>query len=132
MDATEYAAYQSSSRYARTIYIDDLDAGDQTLAFGYTCDRDTWHAYTYGDEIHVLVYPYSGPPISHQQAPSMEAESLRPDKRVYPDTVNETFARLMREAGTELPFIGNFDFTSSDAVRRSEMGAFKGKTHLDF
>lgn len=132
MDANSYAAYRDTSATARSIRIDDLDAGVYTLAYGYTCDRDTWHAYVMNDEIHVLVYPYRGAPLSHEHGPSMEADRLRPNKRVYPDTVNETFARLMREAGAELPFIGNFDFTTPDTVRRAGMGVFKGKTHLDF
>ncbi len=132
MDANTYAAYQAGAANTPTIHIDDLNAGDHTLAFGYTCDRDTWHAYVMDNEIHILVYPYRGDPLSYERGFDIEAERLRPDKRVYPDTVNETFARLMREAGAELPLIGNFNFTTADVIRRQGMGAFKGKTHLDF
>lgn len=137
MNAEQYAVYQAVTASPTAINIRDLDDGEYTLAYGYTCDRDTWHAYTHGDQIHVLLYRGSGTVrpselLGHRHGAALPVEVLRPNKRVYPDTVNETFARLMFDAGAELPFIGNFDFSSVDAVRRQGKGPFKGKTHLDF
>lgn len=132
MNAEQYAVYQAVAASPTTINIRDLDEGDYTLAYGYTCDRDTWHAYVLDEQIHVIVYTYAGHVLEHRQGAAVPVKMLRPNKRVYPDTVNETFARLMFDAGFELPFIGNFDFATPDAVRRQGMGPFKGKTHLDF
>lgn len=132
MNRQEFENYQGTARCAHTISVEDLDDGDHTLAYGYTCDRDTWHAYVFNDEIHVLIYPHQGDPLLHRHARTMDTEDLRPDKRVYPDTVNEIFARLMRNEGTELPFLGNFDWTTPDVARRAAKMPFKGKTHLDF
>ncbi len=132
MNAEQYAAYKTDRPDPAThIHIADLDNGDHTLAYGYTCDRDTWHAYVMGAEIHVVTYTHTGERLRYMSGGSLLAEELRPNKRVYPDTVNDTFARLMRDTGNELPFIGTFDFGSPDVTRRAGLGAFKGKTHLD-
>lgn len=132
MNAEQYAKYKSSANTDPTINILELDPGDYTLAYGYTLDRDTVHVYTMDGEIHRIIYPYRGEMISYIHGTAIDARSLRPSKRVYPDTVNEKFAYLMRDAGTDLCFLGNFDFSGSDVIGRAERGAFKGKTHLDF
>jgi hypothetical protein len=134
MNAEEYATYRQDITESRYGGLGVVNVGDheRTLAYGYTTDRDTWHAYVMDGELHVLVYPYKGAPLGHLHGPSLDGEVLRPNKRVYPDTVDPLFARLMAEIGFELPFLGNFDFGTPDALRRAEMGPFKGKTHYDF
>lgn len=132
MTPEQLAVYQAATSNDTTLSIRNVGTTERTLAFGYTCNRDTWHAYVQGGELHVLTYPYRGAPTAHLHGESMEVEALRPDKRVYPDTVDSLFARLMFDCGAELPLIGNFDFTTPDVTRRMEMGPFKGYIHTDF
>jgi hypothetical protein len=137
MNRHEYEEYRGTVANPGKISIRDLDDGDYTLAYGYTVDRYTWHAYVADDEIHVIVYSNGVRGLSFLVAHGnygSEAlpEVLRPNRRVYPDTVNKTFAYLMRDAGCELPFISYFDFDSHDVARRAGRTPWVGKTHFDF
>lgn len=132
MNAAQYRAYMKDQKKVETVELIDIDDPvAHTLAYGYTADRDSWHAYTTDDELHVLLYDRYEQ-ITHVHGEKLPAYLLRPNKRVYPDTVDDQFARLMRDLDYELPLIGNFDFNSPDVARRQSMGLFKGKTHLDF
>jgi hypothetical protein len=132
----EYRTFRSEGAETPRINAGDFPGETRTLAYGYTADRDCWHLYVDNDTetLHLVIYRpelvgHPGRVISHDAGYSLSAEILRPNKRVYPDTVDLEFARKMRAAGFDLPFYGNFDFQSSDAWRRAEMGPLKGKTY---
>jgi hypothetical protein len=132
MTPEQLASYNRTGGGDPKIHVSDLDAGDHTLTTGYNLDyAGDLHAYVMDDEIHVVVYDEKRL-LHHQFGDAVAAIQLRPSKRAYPHTTNETFALLMRNAGEPLTFLGNFDW-ERDWVR-AEMAAepFKAPTHLDF
>lgn len=112
MNKTEYDQYMTCKPAAAPMLsIDDIGHTERTLAYGYTCDRETWHAYVKGSELHVVVYrnnynDQTKPPaiVSYTHGRELPIETLRPDKRVYPHATDVAFAHLMRNRQMPLPF----------------------------
>ncbi|MFE9424366.1 hypothetical protein ACFYNO_15510 [Kitasatospora sp. NPDC006697] len=101
-ELTELLSLQNQPRILSTA---DIAGPDRTLAYGYTTQRVSWHCYLHSGNIHVL--SYSGPTgavVSHHARPSWDVAELTPGKRVYPESVDAGFARLLLERGQELPF----------------------------
>lgn len=92
--------------------VTDLtDQSARTLLYGYTVERHTWHVYLDAQgAITVLRYREIGGRsmlISATCGPSGGCESNEdyvPDKRLYPESCDEEFCRLLHQAGISLPF----------------------------
>jgi len=86
----------------KIITIDDLvNKEDRTLLYGYTCDRDTWHVYIKNNKIFSVIYTYKTKPMP---IPILDNESYIPNKRLYPETCDYEFCKLLKEQGVYLPF----------------------------
>jgi hypothetical protein len=132
MTPEQYDAYRRSGSGDPRLHVSDMDAGDHTLTTGYNVDNSgRVHVYVMDDEIHLLVH--DGKRIlRHEWSDAMSAVNLRPSKRAYPHSTNETFARLMRNAGEPLTFLGNFNWDLGWVREEMAMEPFKAPTHLDF
>ncbi|WP_239220487.1 hypothetical protein [Streptomyces sp. OfavH-34-F] len=95
----------STRNERRTLSVHEIHGPERTLAYGFTSDKGTWHCYLDGANIHVLVYRRStNSVVSHLASPTWNVAELAPDKRVYPESVDAEFARLLLERGQDLPY----------------------------
>jgi hypothetical protein len=123
MKENEYDRYLETvdaAAHVPVVTLDEVGNSDRTLAFGYTCERHTWHAYVHDNEIHVVVYDnrYDGPVVvAHHHGAALEAHLLQPDKRVYPNRTEFAFAILMAAKGFHLPFTRYSDPERFDSSR---------------
>lgn len=133
MNELEYQQYRSENAEIQGDYltVDEIGRRERTLAYGYDTERNTWHAYIKDSKIHVLLTNHEGHALVYNSAESMPIEAMRPNKRVYPDTVDLDFAQIMRTRGYELPFLGHFSFSTADSVRRQMTRGYKGLTWED-
>ncbi|MFJ9574665.1 hypothetical protein [Streptomyces bacillaris] len=105
MQLNEFNQLLSIRNEPRTLSVDEISGPERTLAYGFTSDEDTWHCYLHGANIHVLVYRRStNSAVSHLARPTWNVAKLAPDKRVYPESVDAGFARLLLERGQDLPY----------------------------
>lgn len=105
MQLDEYEQLLSIRNKPRTLSVHEVPGPERTLAYGFTSDKDTWHCYLHGANIHVLVYGRSAnSAVSHRASPMWNVAELAPDKRVYPESVDAGFARLLLERGQDLPY----------------------------
>ncbi|KVP39814.1 hypothetical protein [Burkholderia ubonensis] len=93
---------------ARVRASDLADQTPRTLAYGYTCERDTFHVYLDEDGIHKVVYRFSQPASvlvmhKHENEGLLHAECV-PDKRLYPEACDFAFCALLKTHGVHLPF----------------------------
>lgn len=105
MDIETFDEYKNSDTPPGQTMI--MVAGpDRTLAYGYTCERDTFHVYLLDGVIHRLIAKRDGRVLDVEWYDGRTApcEALRPDKRVYPQYTDATFAVQMRALGFPLPF----------------------------
>lgn len=75
---------------------------DRTLLYGYDCDRNTFHVYLKGEEIHILRYK------STEVFTKLEVFSNHdyiPNKRVYPEYSDFEFCKLLKEQNIDIPFL---------------------------
>lgn len=100
-------------------------AGPRTLAYGYTAERDTWHAYVADDVLHVVTYwnrssDDGARPLlrSHLFGRALPVSKLVPDKRLYPEATSEVFARMLLTRGVRPPFTSFGHWTRSDTAAR--------------
>lgn len=78
---------------------------NQTLLYGYTCDRDTFHVYLKDGHIHRTIYKSTSDVVSHVDfGRECDATQLVPDKRVYPAPTSFAFARTLIRKGVPVPF----------------------------
>lgn len=90
---------------------DLLNNKNRTLLYGYTCSRETFHVYLKNNEIHTVMYnnDYSG---NYTKPKDMRELAIKsnydyvPDKRLYPETCDYEFCKLLKEKGINLPFTG--------------------------
>ena len=83
----------------------EIGGPDRTLALGYTSERHTWHLYLENGLLHRLIYDgRSRTVVSNQASEQWLAAKLRPDKHLYPESVDARFAHLMRKRGHDLPY----------------------------
>lgn len=105
MNLAEFAEQCEAENRPLTIDAADIDGPDRTLAYGYTCERLSWHVYLKDGEIHRLVTHGSGGLVeSHYSRTAWDPRELVPDKRVYPESVDAQFARLLLARGVTLPY----------------------------
>jgi hypothetical protein len=103
-------AATSSSAVLSTEHLVDRTA--RTLLFGYTVERHTWHVYLDADGIlYRVVYQEttSGTPLLIEASAGSSAGCSRndeyvPNKRLYPESCDLEFCRLLTAKGVSLPF----------------------------
>lgn len=95
--------HQPASVRARDL----ADQTPRTLAYGYTCEKDTFHVYLAKDGIHKVVYRGGQPSVmlmhKHEREGLLPTECV-PDKRLYPEACDFAFCVLLKTRGVELPF----------------------------
>lgn len=92
------------SEAPRLVGVGDLlNRSDRTLLYGYDVDRNSWHVYLLGGEIHLLVRGQRNT-IFFDAEPSWVAEQLVPNKRVYPESTDKQFAELLFDRGAPMTF----------------------------
>jgi len=74
---------------------------DRTLLYGYTCERNTWHVYMKDAIIHKVIYRYDADPVEYEVNDNYD---FIPDKRLYPETCDYQFCKILHRLGHELPF----------------------------
>ncbi|MCA1379476.1 hypothetical protein I6F34_01405 [Bradyrhizobium sp. BRP05] len=82
---------------------------DRTLLYGYDCDRATWHIYQKDGELHRVIYRPSDldsrtKPEVHDHGPALDAETLSPNKRLYPEACDFDFCAKLKALGVHLSF----------------------------
>ncbi|KQO98292.1 hypothetical protein [Leifsonia sp. Leaf264] len=89
--------------------VTDLhDQSERTLVYGYTPERDSFHMYLLGGQIHLHIYSHAKVSLFHEAAPKWNPEFLRPNKRAYPQFTDFEFAVLMKRLDWALEF-ANFE-----------------------
>jgi hypothetical protein len=78
---------------------------DRTLLYGYDCDRRTWHVYQEDGHIHRAVYITSNrQPDIYERNCELDAETLVPNKRLYPEACDYMFCERLKALGIYLSF----------------------------
>jgi hypothetical protein len=95
----------------KIITVADLEpyVHNQTLLYGFTCERKTFHTYVKNGEIYVVAYDidFSTPerrPKNMQRLTVRSNYDYVPDKRLYPERCEYLFCRMLKEKGVHLPF----------------------------
>ena len=91
------------------IASDLINKKDRTLLYGYTCARETFHVYLKNMKIHVVIYQnYYGcetvKPKNMREIIVKSNMDYIPDKRLYPETCDFEFCKLLKEKDIHLPF----------------------------
>lgn len=133
MNEQQYKQFNTEEVQRNTVCLDDLDdKTPRTLLFGYDVTRATFHVYIDPSDglIHVLKYTSTGTGaeqkflvISHTSGQSggvARNEQFVPDKRLYPESCDLEFCRLLRRYGVSLPF------TTFDAAGLARVERFNG------
>lgn len=88
---------------------------DRTLLYGYDVDRLTHHVFQRDGLLHKVVYAGTTAPVvvSHDFGSELNAASLPPNKRLYPEACDAAFCRLLMQMGVHLSFttFGNMAYT---------------------
>lgn len=88
---------------------DLLNTKGRTLLYGYTCARETFHVYLKNNKIYTVMYnnDYSGDYTKPKNMRELAIKSnydYVPDKRLYPETCDYEFCKLLKKRGINLPF----------------------------
>lgn len=105
MTRAEYEKIESSGDYLVTAGS-LTDQRERTLVYGYTCSRETFHAYLKDGEIKVIVYKHALP-LKRSNVREIKVsgnESYLPDKRLYPEGCDYEFCERLKQAGLRLLF----------------------------
>ncbi|MEV8335061.1 hypothetical protein [Streptomyces niveus] len=128
MNFSELTPLLATQNQPRTLRRDELTGPDRTLAFGYTCDRASWHVYLQDGLVHILVYDaVAKTAVRHEARTTWNVADLVPDKRLYPESTDPSFAQLLISRGQQLPFT---TFDEDRHTRYTDL-AFHGATHAD-
>lgn len=107
MNSEEFDEINKINGMPMWLSVDDLtDKSDRTLLYGYTSNRDTWHVYTLGGEIHLHVYGHKDETIFHVNHGSVvrAVVDIIPDKRLYPAACDAQACLLLVGRGAYFPF----------------------------
>lgn len=99
---SEYDALSDEMYKKPTVSMAEVGYGDRTLIYGYTCKRQTFHAYVKYDELYVVIF--DGPEEFVRHGVELEAAHMVPDKRVYPQWCDYDFCKLLISKGVSIPF----------------------------
>ncbi len=114
MDKAQYDALRTPDETLTHISPRELsDQSDRLLIDGYDIDRYTYKLYLEGGEFVCRFYDYDDrelAPVAWRTTDGelVSVERLYPDKRVYPETSDYEFIRLLRERGGE-PSLTSWD-----------------------
>lgn len=115
MDLSDFNAFKAEGEApmirAKT-FLSRGHTGMGTLLYGYTCTlfeepSSDFHVYLKGGLIHRLLYrelAHEIEVVEYDAFHAWDAHRLIPDKRVYPECTSVLMARLLRDAGVEVPF----------------------------
>lgn len=105
---TEFHRLEDVEKKDKLITSDNLyNERDRTLLYGYTCDRKTFHVYLKYNEIHTITYNTNYLTMTPENLEEIEVKDnfdYVPDKRLYPETCDYEFCKLLKKAGVHLPF----------------------------
>lgn len=106
MDQHEFnqLMHMHDSPSSLVIHVSDVLGPDRTLVYGYTIDRNTFHAYKKDNELVVVIYDYGGNLIFRDKGSALEADVFVPSKRAYPERCDYPFALILRSYNVHLPF----------------------------
>jgi len=101
---------------------DFADQTPRTLAYGYTCERDSFHVYIQDGAINKVVYRFAEPASvliehKHEREGLLLTECV-PDKRLYPELCDFAFCALLKARGVEMSFTTWKDRTPTELGRR--------------
>lgn len=105
MFETQLSHLQTVKDEMALIYAEDLTIKEGTLTYGYNCDKDTIHVYVKDGVIHSVQYSkVNGESVikRHIHGNVLAAETLKPEKRSYPEATLYSFAAQMIKAGVPL------------------------------
>jgi hypothetical protein len=122
MNRIEFESLKDAEGLDTRIWAKDFPEG--TLLYGYTRERETFHIYKMGSQIHRLVCHKGEPPgciIDHQHGEHLPADILSPDKRVYPGRTRLDFVLALKKKDVPVIFT-NFN----DDEPQVEVGQFVG------
>lgn len=80
------------------------DRTDRTLLLGYTCNRADWHVYIQDGGIRLYTHGGLQDSTRYVRKEEYDPQELVPDKRLYPETCDFEFCKLLLEMGVSLPF----------------------------
>jgi len=136
MNEQQYEHFKTEGALRNIVCLDDLaDKSPRTLLFGYDVCRATIHVYIDPSDglIHVLKYTSTGTVgserflvLSHTSGPHggvARNEQFVPDKRLYPESCDLEFCRILRRYDVSLPFTR---FDSAGLSRLDRFGGFSG------
>lgn len=134
MDQAQYESLRKNPPERAVIGVDQLmNRTPRTLLYGYTCERNTWHVYLDGKgQIHRVLYDSHDQPLFHAAGPAgacLDNREYVPDKRLYPESCDYEFSKLLLQAGVNLPFT-TFD-AEYEQRRLAAHAPFAGKTFAD-
>lgn len=133
MNQQELETLNSTQDHPRLISSNDLvNKEPRTLLYGYTCNRDTWHVYLdEHQDIHVVTYNSRHLMLSHTSGTAggvTENSGFLPDKRLYPESCDFEFCRLLVKEREDLPFT-NYDPETHG--KRTAKSIYDGLTAAD-
>jgi hypothetical protein len=139
MNADQYAQLTQSPAAAKVLRLVDLqDQTPRTLIFGYTCNRETFHVYIGKDhQLHVLLYsPIFDNESSDrfyilqhfEEGGQTDNHGFVPNKRVYPESCDFEFCRLLQTCDVNIPFT-TFDPQGYEKRLAANGGVYAGLTH---
>lgn len=138
MDASQLELVKEEQRRPRpkTVFAGEFAAEDRTLIYGYTVERDTFHVYAQGGELHKFIYrtkanyshgiltrPLIVVRYEHRRA--FEAQELSPSKAIYWD--RSDFGLCLKLARLEAYM--HFKESGPAIADRVEVPQFEGVTY---
>lgn len=114
---------QLNQTWERVLTVDSLtDKSPRTLLYGYTTDRNTWHVYLneYGKIVR-LETSDSGLILFESDEPPSSNRDYIPSKRLYGESCDFEFCRLLKGLDVALPFT-TFD-EKNDKARKEATGS---------
>jgi hypothetical protein len=125
MTPEEYQELKKSWQEVPALSVDEIEGFDRTLLYGYMVNRQTFHVYLQDGRIHVLLTTYGfDQPADYYASGIPLVSTLVPSKRVYPESTDADFVRLLAQRGADVPLLP-FDELRYGKVKHL---TFHGKT----
>lgn len=105
------------------IYVDNVPGADRTLLYGYTCDRRSFHIFKLSGELHRVIYDHNETVYEHTWGDRLVARDCIPDKRVYPESTDFIFAKLLKRREVNPTFLP-FSAARFESVRDKQFHGF--------
>jgi hypothetical protein len=130
MDLAQFHQLESARVTPSVVGVAQLvDRTPRTLLYGYDAEHRTWHVYLDEDGLlHRFVHGDRASPV-HAAGPTggcTENRQYVPSRRLYPESCDYEFCRLLLQAGESLPFT-TFD-VAADQRRRAVHHGYAGET----